>query len=404
MKLLRNASLLILALGLSACSSSKVVRVPAELMQLDSPLQLERNWQVSLNTMHGFAAKGLAIAHDDQHVYVADSDGMVSAMIKQNQSRWTDQVVWQIKLAERIVSGPVLDNGQLIVGTAKGKLLAIDREQGALLWQTQLSSEVLSQPVVAGNKVFTRTVDGHLYALDSKNGQTVWVTENPVPTLSLRGVAPVLFDQGVIYVGWETGKVEAVSADSGNTLWESRVAIPRGRTDLERMVDLQAALVLHQGALIALGYHGKLVAMNPQTGNLYYSKDLSGYRDFVVDDKAVYAVDEDDVIHAYDLSNGTKLWSQVGLKYRNLADLYEHNQQLLAIDGLGYLHWLDKVHGSMSARARHSNDYGDSDTVVRLLVDRDTLYLLDAQGGFNSYQVTASNLARFQSAASSATE
>lgn len=377
---------------MSACSSSNVVRVPTQLETLNSTLTIERNWQVQLNAMPNYAGNGLAFAQDQKAVFTADAQGLISAFKKANQSRWTDQVIWQSRFDEKVVSGPTYFDGQLVVGTAKGKVVALSADRGEVLWQTQLSSEVLSRPVFARQKLFTRTVDGHLYALDATNGQVVWVTEHQIPNLSLRGSAPVLYDRGVLYVGWETGKIEAISAESGVSLWESRIAIPSGRTDLERMVDVQAALVLKNDRLIALGYQGKLAALNLENGNLYFAQDVSGYRDFVADDQAIYVVDEDDVLHAFDLSNGTKLWSQVGLKYRNLADLIFYQDKLLAIDGYGYLHWLNKTHGTIVARAKHSNDFGDENIVLDALAQDDTLYLLDNKGGVNSYHVMPSDL------------
>ncbi|MDG6774082.1 outer membrane protein assembly factor BamB [Thiomicrorhabdus sp. ZW0627] len=398
MNLFRTVSLILLALGLTACSSSKVVRVPTALTPLDSSIQIERNWQVQLSAMRNSEEQGLDIAQDTQAVFVADSEGMVSAFKKLNQSRWTDQVIWQNHLSEKIVSGPVLAQGRLIIGTSKGKVISLSAMDGQVEWQTQLSSEVLSKATIAGDKIYTRTVDGKLYELNLGSGEVVWVKGYQVPNLSLRGASPVLYDNKVLYVGWETGKVEAVSAETGNTIWEARIAIPSGRTDLERMVDVQSALVLKSDRLIALGYHGKLAAISLESGNLYYAQDVSGYRDFIVDDQAIYMVDEDDVIHAYDISNGTELWNQVGLKFRNLGDLLSYKNMILAVDGYGYVHWLDKLHGTIVARAKHSNDYGDENIVIDAMVDGDTLYMLDSQGTVNSYQLKPSDLMEHQTA------
>lgn len=400
MKWLRNAMWLALAVELTACSSSQVVRTPAALTALDSPLQLAHNWQVTLHAMQSGDEGGLHIAQNDQRVFAADSTGLVSAFLKTNQSRWTDQVVWQKRMAEKVASGPTLSGDKLLVGTTKGNLVALDAQSGEVVWQVTLSSEILSRPVIADGRIFTRTVDGQLYALQLTDGATLWVTEHQIPNLSLRGTAPVLYSAGVLYIGWETGKVQAVSAESGKSLWETRIAVPRGRTDLERMVDVQSALVLKQDRLIALGFHGKLVSINLDNGNLYFAQDVSGFRDFVVDDTAIYVVDEEDVVHAFDLSNGTKLWSQVGLKYRNLADLVAYQEMIMAIDGYGYVHWLDKTHGTLSARVKHSNDYGDQNRVIRAVTEGDTLYMLDSGGSINSYQIQPSDLALFRQAAS----
>lgn len=397
MNVLRTAIVATMVLGITACSSSKVVRVPAPLEAIDSPLQISHNWQVKLNAMPVFDGEGLNIAQNESTVFTADQKGMVAAFKKDNQSRWTDQVIWQSQLSEKVLSGPALSDGRLIVGTSKGKAIAFDEITGEVLWRTQLSSEVVSKAAIAENKVFTRTVDGHLYALSLSTGKVIWVNERQMPSLSLRGSSPVLYHEGVLYVGWETGKVEAIKADSGISLWESNVAVPRGRTDLERMVDIQASLIVKDNRLIALGFNGKLAAMNLDNGYLFYAEDLSGFRDFVVDEKAIYAIDEDDYIAAYDVSNGTKLWQNKTLQYRLLGDLKTHQDALLAIDGLGYMHWLNKLHGTVEARVKHSNDYGDQNNVLQALINGDDIYLLDQEGTLNSYHVEPSDLALFKS-------
>lgn len=396
MNVLRTAILATVLVGLTACSSPKVVRVPAVLDQLDSSLKITHNWQVKLNAMPVFDGVGLNIAQNETTIFAADQKGGVTALKKQNQSQWTDQVIWQSQLAEKVISGPALSDEYLIVGTAKGKVVAFDFETGDVLWQTQLSSEVVSRATIVDSRVYTRTVDGHLYALNLQTGGVIWVNERQMPNLSLRGSSPVLYDQGVLFVGWESGKVEALRAESGKSLWENSIAVPRGRTDLERMVDVQSSLVIKGERLIALGYHGKLVAMSMESGNLFYAEDLSGFRDFVVDDNAIYAVDEDDFIHAFDLSNGTRLWSNKSLKYRSLGDLKTHQDYLLAVDGFGYIHWLNKLHGTVEARVRHSNDHGDENVVLQALVEGDDIYLLDQGGTINSYHIEQSDLAAFK--------
>lgn len=396
MNVLRTAILATVLVGLTACSSPKVVRVPATLDALDSSLKISHNWQVKLNAMPAFDGVGLNIAQNETTVFTADLKGKITALKKNSQSRWTEQVIWQSQLGEKVISGPALSGQHLIVGTAKGKVVALDFETGEVLWQTQLSSEVVSRATIAEDRVFTRTVDGHLYALNLQTGGVIWANERQMPNLSLRGSSAVLYDEDVLYVGWETGKVEALKAESGKSLWESSIAVPRGRTDLERMVDVQSSLVIKGGRLIALGYHGKLVAMSMDSGYLFYAEDLSGYRDFVVDDSAIYAVDEDDYVHAFDISNGTRLWSNRSLKYRSLGDLKTHQDALLAVDGLGYIHWLNKLHGTIEARVKHSNDYGDENVVLQALVEGDDIYLLDQGGTINSYRIEQSDLAAFK--------
>ena len=389
--LLRVLLVSLVAVLLVGCTSSQVVRVPAPLVEISSPYEIHRDWQITLNRFSHSDSEGLYFSADEKHVYFAVPSGEVTAALQENQARWTDQIVWQRKFEEPVLSGPVLDGEQLIIGTAKGSLKALSKKDGSLIWQTQLSSEVLSKAVIREGNIFVRTVDGKLVSVRSSTGKINWIVEHQLPSLSLRGVAPITWHEGRVYIGWESGNVEAFNAYSGERLWRTQIAIPRGRTDLERMVDIQAAIVIRHGRLFVLGYNGKLVSLNPNTGNLFWAKEISGFRDFLVADNLVFVVDEDDILHAYDVMNGTLIWRKEAYKYRSLIDLvsFDENKILLA-DSLGYLHWVDKLTGSLIARAKHPSNEIEGSAIVRVNVDRNRLYVQDIKGVVTAYSVQTS--------------
>ncbi|BBP42975.1 outer membrane protein assembly factor BamB [Thiosulfativibrio zosterae] len=384
--------LMVSMLGLTACSSAKIVRVPTPLAEMSSPLELQRDWQLTLDQFAYSDSEGLYFGADDQQVYFATPSGLLTAVTKSTKTRWQDQIVWQQKFDQPLISGPTVEEENLILGTAKGSLIALSKKTGQLVWQTQLSSEVLSRAVVADGDIYVRTVDGKLNAVKASTGKVKWVVDHQLPNLSLRGIAPITIHDDVVYVGWESGYVEALSAKSGERLWRTQVAIPKGRTDLERMVDLQSQLILTQGRLFVLGYHGQLVSLNPQTGNLYWSKPVSGFRDFVVDESRVYLVDEDDILSAFDVANGTEVWRKDAYKYRVLTDVLSYNSdQLLLADGQGYVFWIDKIDGSEFARSRVSNNYGTGDKIVRVMQDDNRIYIQDVDGIVSAYRIKPSN-------------
>ena len=380
---------------LVGCSTSKPLVEPY-MAPMDSDYSLHKNWQVKLETMPNRDAEGLFFAEDTKNIFVASETGHLVALNKSNTSRWTDQVVWQAKFDSPIVSGPTLNAESLLIGTSKGQLIAVSAETGSYLWQTQLSSEVISRAIVKERKIFTRTVDGKFYALSATTGKILWVAEHQMPSLSLRGAPAAVYSDGKLFVGWESGSVQALSAKSGALLWETRIAVPKGRTDLERMVDVQSNLILKDGRLFVLGFHGKLASINTENGNFYFVKDVSGYRDFVVDDSAVYVVDEDDVMYAFDMASGAILWKQNSFKGRLVGDLSLSGDELLAVDGWGYLHWLNKLQGIEIARAKHSNEYGDGNRILRVYSDNNNTYLLDDEGVITSYKIKPSNLKLFK--------
>lgn len=377
---------------LQGCSSSsQTVRIPTELQPIATTQPLSLQWQLSVDRLAEADGRSLRIAADDAHIYVAASSGLVSALLKKNQSRYSDQVVWQLKLDAAVLAGPVINHNQLLIGTAKGDVISLDAKTGVVNWLTHLNSEIVSKPVIAQQRVLVRTNDGRVVALNLANGAEVWTADHQMPNLFLRGAAPVVVDGEQVYIGRESGYVEALSLHSGEKLWEARVAIPSGRTDLERMVDVQASLVLDSGRLFVLSYNGRMAAINPANGNFLWTKELSGYRDMVVLDKVIYLMDEDDILRALDPTTGTEYWNQQGLKYRMVGDIYidrlvSTEPQLLVTDGLGYLHWIDPKSGGFNARFKHADHLDFGRQILQLRQDQDRYYLLDSDGRVTSYR------------------
>ena len=379
----------------AGCASSPGSQPPEPLPERSTPYALDKQWQLQLDAFVPAQAEGLHWALAPEHVFFATPSGHVTKAKRAPQARWVDQIVWQKKLGASVSAGPTLREGQVVIGTTKGQLISYDATSAETLWSTRLSSEVLSRPVMSDSQLFVRTVDGKLYAINPENGQTNWVIERNLPNLSLRGLAPVTYHQGRVYIGWENGKIEALDARTGNQLWERQFILPSGRTDLERLVDIQARLLIQDQRLFALGYQGKLAALNPETGRLYWSQPLSGYRSMQLDAQGLYVITADDALHALDPVNGTQLWTQTLLKGRSLSDvfLYGHNQLLVA-DRYGHLHWFDRVDGSVVARNQISRP-GMGEAIIKLWVDAPSVMTLDADGFVKAYQVQPSDWLEF---------
>jgi outer membrane protein assembly factor BamB len=385
------------ALVFTGCSAPKELKPPAPLPTLSSPYALDKHWQLQLSAFIPAQAEGIYFESTDSAVFFGVPGGYVTKASKAPQGRWTDQVIWQKKMAASLTSGPTRLDHQVFVGTGKGQLIGLSEKSGEVRWQVALSSEVLSRPVIGHSQLFVRTVDGKLYAINPQNGQVNWVIERSLPNLSLRGVAPVTFAEGTLFVGWENGRIEALDARTGERHWETQFLVPSGRTDLERLVDIQAGLRYQDGRLFALGYQGKVAALNPETGAFYWTRDVSGYRGMALDDQALYLVNDESRVQALDKMNGTVLWEQTSLEGRYLIDVLTFDSnQLVTADRFGFVHWLDRVDGALTARVKISNDLGTGNVITRLWSEDHTLYTLDADGYVKSYQVQPSDWYAFE--------
>ncbi len=360
---------------------------PGQLKPLNhaNPVQAALQWTLNYAPLNGADARGLQVAADGQRFYMAMPNGMVTAFHRADQPTWASQVAWQLLLGSPVLAGPLLHDDMLYVGTADGRLLAVEARSGKVRWTRQLSSSLDARLVWADGVVLARTLDSQLYAVRAADGEVSWKAGHEAPALALQGEpAPLVWLDRVI-VGWENGLVEALDLGTGNVLWRQRLATPQGRTDLERMVDVQAQPVIRDGRLYVVAFHGKLAAMNPDNGALEWVKDFSGYRDPVVLSDRILVLDDEDMLHAFDLVTGTRIWRQADLKYRQLTDLRLWPETGLVVtgDGQGLVHWIEPLNGQLEGRVRHH-----SKPIVGLFVlSGNQLVVIDGEGYLSLYRM-----------------
>ena len=72
----------------------------------------------------------------------------------------------------------------------------------------------------------------------------------------MRGTGAPLVTNHLAVAGLSTGKVVALDTQTGVPVWEQRVAVPQGRSELERIVDIDGGLLLSGGTLYVASYQG----------------------------------------------------------------------------------------------------------------------------------------------------
>ena len=281
----------------------------------------------------------------DDVLYTARASGEVTAAALNNGKRQ-----WRTKLDVTISGGVGLGAELVFVGTADAEVIALDRKDGEPRWRVPVSSEVLVSPVATTGYVIVRCADGRVIALNSATGQRLWLRHWPVPLLTLRGESrPVIVDDKVL-VGLADGRLVALDIFDGRTLWEAVVTAPKGRTDLERMVDVDAAPLVANGRVYVAAHQGRVVALELETGRNLWSADVGSALGMVSDGAALYVVDDMDQVWALDLRSGRSLWKQDKLKHRRLSSPALIGDRVAVADFEGYTHWLASDDGRLVAR------------------------------------------------------
>lgn len=340
---LLSVAMIMLFVGCS--SSGGVEEEPAELTKLKQTIKIHTLWKKKFSANKDDELLNLAPALDKEAIYTSDSKG---TLYKINSKDGKE--IWKIKNKIDITSPVIIRKNRIIFGARNGKIYALNKKDGSLVWEEELSSEILARPAAGQDVLVVRTNDGKLYGVNIDTGKYFWVYERKVPALSLRGTGSPVVDNNSLYVGFDNGKLISLSLDAGKVKWESTVALPTGRSDLERMVDIDADPLINEGVVYAVSFQGKIAAMDKITGRNLWSRDMSSYSGMAIDNKFLFVSDASGHVWALDRSNGASFWKQDKLKARGLTAPVVFKDYVVVGDFEGYLHFLSRKNGELLGR------------------------------------------------------
>ena len=347
-----------LALLLSGCStmanwSSSLLggsdnsEPPAPLIEITDPIPLKELWSTSVGVGHDKQFVSLVPNVYEEQVFVADRKGRVVALDAE-----TGKKNWEVKTKAAISGGPGVGSSVILVGTSDAEVLALSADDGSLLWKADVSSEVLSVPQVDIDKVIVQTADGNITALGLDSGEQLWTHDRSVPVLTLRGTSTPAVESGLVVAGFANGKLVGLSAEKGFPVWEVSIAIPQGRSEIDRLVDIDGDPIIVGGVIYVTTYQGRIAVIEAQTGNQGWQRDMSSHVGLGVDFSQVYVTDDESNVWALSRSTGASEWRLDELLNRKLTAPEPIEDYVAVGDFEGYVHLLSRYDGRIVARAK----------------------------------------------------
>jgi outer membrane protein assembly factor BamB len=398
----RAGGLILLVAVMTGCSTIKGwfndvkkenIEPPTPLAENFTPsIQVQKVWSERIGKGAEKTGAPMRPAYADGKLYAASTTGVIEAY-----DAATGKTLWSKHLGSRRgfiwhhgpnsvrwAGGPSVEGDIVVVGTLEGTVQAFNAGDGSDRWTAQVSSEVISPPAIGEGMVFVRTDDGHITALDRADGSRKWVYDrSTVPLLSLRGNSPLVYVEGAVFAGEDNGKVIALRATDGAPMWEQVLSPGEGRTEIDRLQDIDGQIVFANGVLYAAGYKGQTAALTAQTGRPVWTHEIASYSGVAVSASNVYLTDADANVYALDLSTGSSVWKQDALKYRWLGEPSVQGDTVVVGDLEGWVHWLSISDGKLLARERISKAPIKSAPVVV----GDMVYVETIYGDIAAYRV-----------------
>jgi outer membrane protein assembly factor BamB len=384
---------------MSGCSwfSKKTGNEPMELVDFKETLDLDKVWSRGIGEGQNKGFSSLTPALDGDAIYAVDYEGLVVAMNSQTGKKlWKRTVneskegLWsQLKSFfyaddpnRQIVGGIAAENGLLLVATYAGEVMALSKETGDELWRKQLPGEVVSAPRTNGNVVAAQTVNGKLFALDAKTGEQLWFYDNPPPVLTLRGTPSPIVTDTAIYAGFSNGRMMAFNPANGLILWEQRIASPKGRSELERMVDIHSSPIIKDGVIYVGTYQGRISALARGTGKPLWGQDGSTSENVALSTDKLFVSHANGKLVAYNSTTGEQLWSNEKMLRRLLNGPQVFGDYVAVVDFEGYMHVVNQSDGEFVARTKVDGDGARAP----MLTDGETLYVYTNSGKLIAYK------------------
>jgi len=380
MKLLRSAVIglsFTLVTGCGFWGGSQEAQ-PQELVEFTPEKQVVRQWSVDIGTGFGDLYHQTRPAVTETGLYIADAVGQVSSIDVKSGS-----VQWRTDLDTPVSASAGAGFGVVAVTLQSGEVVALSADRGEEIWRVALPAEVLAQPQINADKVVVQTASGQIIALSRQSGEQLWVYDAQEPALTLRGTGtPLLLRDGVM-AGFANGKVVALALDSGAPVWELRVSESSGRSELERLVDLDGRFLVSGELVYTGGYQGRLVAINPATASTVWSREFSTYRSLAAGFGNVYASDAAGALEAFDAASSASVWRNSNFSLRRLGSPAVLGNDVVVGDALGYLHVMSQSDGRLVARYKLDSSPIYAEPVV---VD-DLLLVLSNSGKLEALRV-----------------
>jgi outer membrane protein assembly factor BamB len=345
---LLGASLILL---LVACGSPDNSEPPAPLTDIKHGLKFDQIWTMKTGAGISAGSYNRQPLLVDGEIFTVDIEGLVK-----NFDAKSGKLKWDFETGIESITG-LIGNDKIIVASSRnGELNIYDRTNHDLnlRWSARLKGEIRSAPVINSDSLFIRTVDGRLSSISKVDGSIQWTVSHLVPALSLTGnSAPILHNELVI-AGFDDGKLAAFDQANGQVVWEVAVSQPTGRSEIERLVDVDGQFILGNGVIYVSSYQGRLAAIQAIDGEELWSRKFSSFNAMTIDENAIYLSSDTSHLWSIDRRTGSALWKQDVLHARKISAPLLFEDKIIVGDLDGYIHWFNQSDGALIGRLRPS--------------------------------------------------
>ncbi|MCX7815792.1 MAG: outer membrane protein assembly factor BamB [Tepidimonas ignava] len=334
-----RSTLMVMAMGLAACSSGPKKPQPAPLEPVVPLVAAQQVWSQNIGAIDPL----LVPVVRDGLLALANAAGEVSVLQAE-----TGQLRWRAAAGAPMGAGVGFDGQRVALVTRDSDLVVLT--PAGVAWRQRIAARVYTPPLVAGERVFVLAGDRSVSAFDARTGAALW-------RWTSRGTEPLVLQQaGVLTAVRNTlvagigGRLVGLDPDAGRVLWDTVVARTRGATEIERLVDPVGRVGRDGDVLCVRAFQAAVGCVDAVSGRTLWSQPADGAVGVQADAERVYGTEANGRVRAWRRSDGAEAWSNERLLHRGLSAPLAIGRSLAIGDAQGYVHLLARADGSLVNR------------------------------------------------------
>ena len=251
-------------------------------------------------------------------LYAMGTDAAISAFDANTGARlWSVQFGDGGKNSSSLFGGGVSVEGAFLYATnGLGDVGALNIADGSIVWKKRPGGPLRGSPTVANGNVFAMSQDNQLIALKASDGNVEWTEAAAVQLAGVFGVAAPAVAQGTVVAGFSSGDLNAYRYENGRTVWQEALSRTSINTSVGTLSDIDAAPVIDQGRVFAIGQGGRMVSLELVTGQRLWEMNIAGIATPWVAGEWVFVVTDEAKLLCIARATGKVRWVTPLQRYR----------------------------------------------------------------------------------------
>ena len=310
---------------------------PKQLKDFIERKTISTNWKISFEGDNYLGNFEPSFSGDS--MFFADKDGNISSINNQ-----TGEENWTIK-TNNLSAGISSGFGVLAVSDIDGNVIIFEQSNGNEIWSSNVKAEVLSKVAIDAKFIIVKTSSGELIALDKNTGDFKWSYRSKLPNLTIRGSSSPIIIENRIYATFDNGRLVVFDISSGFPVWDGAISYVEGSSEIDNLIDSDAAPVVSENYAYAINYQGYLNVFDIRQERTVWRSKTSSFYEPVLVKKQIIILDSNSELKSFSQNSFSDSWNSDEYLYRELSNHQSIKGDIVVGDKEGYIHIIDSLSG-----------------------------------------------------------